>query len=198
MNDDMPQLYRRLYLAARNNVSEGFRDDVDYVKEIRDIAVNSLYPGRNYRELDAAELRDCISTLEIRNNPDRSRYIPRATPDQRRALYYYAIGIALTFAELDGLEVDTGNTIVNGEDARPFLQELFDAGRHLPRHVLAHLMQYYINPLLNRWLVDGEFKKFTKNPEKIYINSLLRPEAQYLITRLKAMNNNIPLYSQGG
>lgn len=180
-------MYRSLYMAARNNVSEAFKGDTDHIKEIRDNAIEILYPGRGYRELSEEELQDAIDWLDIGGGAKRPGHGPRSTPDQRSAVYYYALYIALHLHEFNNYAIDTGNERLKGEPARQYLISLFNEGCRLPPNAMRFLMSEYANPLLNKWLVERNFKKFIKNNSVLYINQLTRVEARYLVTRLKKM-----------
>lgn len=186
------QLYRVLYLAARNNVTGRYRQDSDHIKSVRDDAVELLFPGQNYTDLSEEELSDVINLLNRRQ--DRSHYEPRATYQQRSALYYYCLYIALHESEFDNITVDTGNSTISGEAARRYLIGLFNDDVRLPANIVRYCMSHYINPLLNRWLQEGGFKSNTRNQSVIYINSLSRTEARYLIQRLRKFSNEIANY----
>jgi len=60
-------------------------------------------------------------------------------------------------------------------------------GGHIPGALFRVIYKDYINPLAHKFLIEGNFKMYAKNPDRFYYERLKPEEAQYLINRFREM-----------
>lgn len=185
-------LEKLLYNAARYATDPYWRGDMEKVKEVRDIACGQLY-GKPHEKLTENELESVISHLQP-PQPVTKKIV--ASPGQVKTLRFYALVCAIHYCNLDGLackSISDGYEY-KGELLRGWLKEKFESpGSMLPNSAFSHLHKCWINPRAHKFLEEGNFRMFTKTPERLYYYYLEPEEAQYLINRFRAIAENISM-----
>lgn len=184
--DRRASLYKSLYNAARNAVHPAYRDDSSAVRALRDHTCATRY-NRCYQDLTDQELMDVIAQLQ-------GGETKVATINQVKLIKYYAVQLAIIYADLGSetfmVETSAGHSVMYGADEfRHELLSMFAAKQRLPLNIVRRLYDNWINPTSNRFLVEGEFKKFCKCPTYLRFERLSQEEANYLINRFAAMHD---------
>ena len=175
-------LYRQLYNACRSKVDKNFQNDSESVKVCRDSYIAQNYDNRNYRQLSFEELKNAINQL---NNGNTS---PVITFSQLKLVKFYTIGLGLVYCNLEGLTfTDAEKQPIDWQEARRHYRSQFNNKEKLPKEVLNHLYNEWVNPKCNQWLIEGGFKKYAKNNKILYYEQLSNAAATYLIKRLSQM-----------
>lgn len=169
-------LRKQLYLSARNCVSPQFRGDSETVKEVRDAVVKELY-SKPYEELTVKELEYSIRRLQ-----DMNTAVP-ITFNQLKLIRYYSVALAIHEGKLSELKVVIDEIELTNEELRKKLRAMFEKKESLPGTVINHLYKVFINPLVNKWMMEAGYKKRITNPENFYYERLEKSQAQHLITR---------------
>lgn len=166
---------KTLYLAASKNVAPGFEKDGEAIRLVRDGVVSELFPGRNYKELNATELRQVIEELELGNLDEIITY------NQLKSIRYYGCLLGLIYCDFSGIKfVSNGRNYIT-EEAREYCKTLFDNRMKLPESIMYLLYARWINPKCNELLIQGGFRKKILHPDKLYYEKLSKKEAKYLI-----------------
>ncbi len=192
---DTKKLYKTLFIAASCCIDSNFRHDTEAVKLKRDQACSDMY-GRSYDKLTESQLVDVINQLQIQSGytaPEQVRS-PIASNKQLKMLRFYAMSCALHFMDFDDVEVRDTRTgdILSGYDLKFSSLHLFETRKGwLPPGVYRAIHSDWINPKMHKFLIEGGFKKYTKNKERFHWEYLKPQEAQYLITRFQQMFQNI-------
>jgi hypothetical protein len=169
---------KALYLAASKNVVPGFEKDGDAVRLVRDAAVSGIYPGRDYKELNAAELRQVIEELELGDLNEMITY------NQLKSIRYYGCLLGLIYCDFTGIKFVSDGRNYTTEEAREYCKILFDNKMKLPEVIMRLLYSNWINPKCNDFLIQCGFRKRILHKDKLYYEKLTKKEAKYLIMRL--------------
>lgn len=190
------QLNKTLFLAAGCCLDPMFRNDTDAVREKRDFACTEMY-GVGYKALTDGQMIDLINELQVQSgytSPDQIKP-PIASNRQLKLLRFYAMSCALYFMDFESMESrdpDTGD-VLTGYDLKFNTQRMFDSNKgFMPPGIFYTIHKKWINPKMHKFLIDGGFKKYTKNPENFHWEYLKPQEAQYLIKRFGQIFQNIP------
>ena len=180
----MDYLRKQLYLATRNCVSSQFRGDTETIKELRDTVIAELY-NKRYDELTAKELEFAIRHLQ-NMNPNTP-----ITFNQLKLMRYYSIAVALHEADLSELSVMIDDIKLTNRELRRKMMAMFSTKQPLPPAVISYLYKIFINPLVNKWMVEAGYKKAVSNPTNFYYERLEKSQAQHLITRFAEYHGQI-------
>jgi hypothetical protein len=187
------RLYKDLYCAAMNATEPYWRKDAERIKEVRDMACLDLF-DKHYSELTEEEMLYLISELNAKTAPGQRHY---ASPKQLRLLKLYMLECAIYYCELEGLVYKGGSgNVYLGEDLRVYLQESFAGEAGIPNNIIRQLYERWINPKSNQFLIQGNFKKSVKKPERFYYEYLKPEEASYLINRYREVANNLKMQQE--
>jgi len=66
----------------------------------------------------------------------------------------------------------------------------FERHIKLPQTIIVLMFNEWINPHANKFLIEGEYKKYCKNPNYLRYEYLSSEECQYLITRFQKWFDN--------
>jgi hypothetical protein len=191
-SDKRKELDRLLFLATQCVVVGKYRNDVEYVKEVRNSWALDMY-GRFPKDLKDHEVQMLIERLNKNGMMDAPKSY--STTEQRRLYNYYAITTALAYANFQEIQVhdqDTGD-MYTGEHARSICKLLFDRSRPMPQIIVRQLFSEWINPKSHRFLLEGGFKDKVLNPSTIYLERLTKEEMNYLINRYMKIHNELQL-----
>lgn len=118
--------------------------------------------------------------------------VPRASGDAKRRLRYHTLWCAVRRAELPAFVLEDGRRL-EGEKLRSWLIEQFDSVRSqpqrkavtsIPKSILRHLSETFVNPICNRWLSERGSRQWN-DKSKFYIDELSSQEVKYLTERWK-------------
>jgi hypothetical protein len=195
------KLNRDLYLSARELIDPSYRNDGEAVRAKRDYECCTRYNDRGYDELTIGELIDLIGYLRSLLPGKEKQFAGRK---QIQTLYFYGLAVALTYCDFDDICIiesvaacdPQGQPIqekheYKGEEARFYCTEIYYAKRRLPDTVTRKLFERWLNPHLNKYLIEGKLKESVRNPRRLYYESLTDKQAQYLINRLKLIYEKI-------
>ena len=112
------------------------------------------------------------------------------TQTQLARLRYYAVRCAINYCP-------TGTFCVDGQEVSGVrlvrcCNDRWQAGKGLPSALLRHYYSTMINPISNRWLLEGGF--ITRPPKDhscCYHNRLTKAAANYLILRFEKVVNEL-------
>jgi len=194
------QLHKQLYLAAKELIKDGFKEDGDAVKALRDETTFRLF-DKNYKELTWNELVACIAELYVTAGQEPPVEFGKVTESEKKIasknqlkmLRYYAIAVAIYRMDFTGIEsADTETGVVySGEDLRFRLQlKWMNKNGYLESNIHRRLYEAYINPKSHRFLVEAGFRKFVKCDKYLAYETLKPIEMQALISRWKKLYNN--------
>jgi len=167
------------------------RNDGEAVRDKRDHVVSEMY-GTDYKKLTDSQLINVINRLQVESGytPPEQVMPAIASNKQIKLLRFYAISCALHFMDFADLEVTnelTGQKM-SGYDLKFNALNLFEKkGGHIPGALFRVIYKDYINPLAHKFLIEGNFKMYAKNPDRFYYERLKPEEAQYLINRFREM-----------
>lgn len=196
--------YRNLHVAASHCINPDFRSDGEAVRAKRDATCFELF-GKPYNELTLDQLKKVILNLQLESGfvdagqlrkndlEDATKTTIIATPEQIKAIRMYGINCALYYCNFEKIPMHdpkTKNTYY-GADAKAMAKKSFEAGKQIPMNIYSYLFSEWINPNAHKFLIEGEFKKFTKDPSKFHYEYLEEPEANYLIQRFSSIYINI-------
>jgi len=181
MNANLKKLHRKLYLAARSNIHPNYQNDPEAVKALRDYETHRQF-HKHYDEMTEKELEKVIEYLN--NIP-----MKRVTVQQLSTLKYYAISVALVYADLKGSYV-IDDEVYEGDAIRKLLISWFENHERLPSNIVRHLYEQWINPKCNEFLLQGGYKQINRKPSVFYFEKLSVTEASYLITRFEQIFQN--------
>mgnify|MGYP000846056352 FL=1 len=182
-------LYKELYNVCRRKVHPDWQNDPDAVKALRDYATTE-YCGKTYDKMTAEELKKVIEIMAATDDKTKEY----ATPKMLNTLKYYAISVAIVYANMTEWEYydAASGVMLTGEDLRKFLRENFYTnGVKIPSYLVRRLFEEWINPHTNEFLIEGKYRKTVRNPNVVYYERLSKQEARYLINRYSAIYNQL-------
>lgn len=186
---------KKLYYAAQALAAPHERRNADTVKLIRDSYIASNYPNiEHYSQLTEKQANHLIS-LMLQRQEDRNRaYKDSETSKhkhQRMVAKLMAVSLetVLINQNFDSWEyiLQTG-VKASGEKLRIAMYEMFHANK-LPTNMRNRLFDTFVNPRLNKWLMEGGLKHKNTEPNKFYWNSASLEQLHYLIVRADQMLN---------
>lgn len=188
----LAKLKKELYNAARRCLNTDAQRVKEYVKAKRDYVTDEMFAAR-YDKLTAQELQTCIDELDMQSGTIQPRKIV-ASGKQIKLLRALGTVFGIEYHDWTKEELfdPEASTVLAGETLkRRIARSWIDKNRLIPKQILQSLYYNTINPKLQNMLKEGNYKKFIKNPHKLYYESLSPQEANYLIRRLKQMAANI-------
>lgn len=127
-----------------------------------------------------------------------------ATLGQLKRIKFHAIPVGIHYVKTRdlGMVIGVGGEIVQGEELREWMRlrwakikrsddplRLIDAP--IPPAQLSRIYTNVINPMGNRFLVEGNFKNYTLNAKRLFFNQLTKAEALYLIDRYREVHETL-------
>ncbi len=187
------ELNRMLYNVARKIVGSAFDEIEEASRQVRARLckkATSYTRGKSkatdkYKELTLEEMASAIRHGE----EELQETSEDATPKQRRYLSRLAIQTALFEADLDGYVYETEEGLLTGEDLKEYMRYA-NTRYQLPPDFLCELYVRWINPTLNKWLVDANLQAKPKDMSKFYMNKLTKRQASQLITQIEKVHDN--------
>lgn len=73
--------------------------------------------------------------------------------------------------------------ILQGEDVRTLAAMLMQNGQGIPKAIIRFMYEAWINPTSHKFLMEGDFRRFTRNSKVMYYEKLKSSEVSYLIKR---------------
>ena len=174
--------YKNLYMVAQGCIEPAFRNNGDAVRACRDQACAQLF-DKHYRQLSAKELDTVILYLI---NAQRKL----ATNSQLRMLKYYAFSLALVCLDSDKTMVLDGGGTATFNELREGFRRDFENKIQVPKTIMRMLYDEWINPTSNKYLIEGGYKQYCKNPSYLRFEYLTNEECQYLIVRFQKFYEN--------
>jgi hypothetical protein len=152
--------------------------------------------GVHYKKLTESRLINVINQLQIQSGHTAPEQVcpAIATTKQLKLLRFYAMSCALHFMDFNEVEVtnDLTGEKMTGIDLQFNALKLFEKRNGwLPPAVFRAIHRCYIHPLIHKFLIEGGYKKYTKNKERFHWEYLKPDEAQYLIKRFSQVFSNI-------
>lgn len=171
-------------------------DDEAYVEML----VES-YGVKSSRDLQPSQRHELIGQLTeaaVRDNVWVDRGVDRTTEKKpthqaMRRLRYHSLFCAVHRASLPAFVMDDG-TVREGEDLRRWLIDRFHAVKDqpqreavapIPKSILRHLSESFINPLCNKWIDRDREDTAQINPAHFYFHKLSADQVNYLTIRWK-------------
>jgi len=184
---DRGKLYRSLYNAAMANIDANFRHDEEAVKALRDETCNIMF-GKVYKDLTNKELTEAIHRLRVLADIEKpSAAKTTGTKSQLNMLRFYMMSYGFHYHDFGDYIYKDDESGVNysGHELRLYLIKRWQEHKLIPRTVFYNIYKDTINPKSHRFLIEGNFKKFTKNAGRMNYEYLSPQEMSYLITRYK-------------
>jgi len=181
------KLYRSLYNAAMANINENFRHDSDAVKALRDETCNIMF-GKIYKDLTNSELTEAIHRLRVLGGIEKpEKHKTTGTKNQLNMLRFYMMSYGFHYHDFGDyiFQDDETGTNYTGSELRLYLIKRWQEHKLIPRTVFYNIYKDTINPKSHRFLIEGGFKKFTKNQHRMNYEYLSPQEMSYLIQRYK-------------
>lgn len=185
-------LNKELFLAVRQRlVLPEMQNCDETVKFTRDSWIERNFNKPSYKDLSDSQKRLAISLInknqtleEYRAGLEQKRAGNFASLEQMKTFQYYAICVAVNNADLSGLESEDGTELPESL-ARDILKRKFSE-RKIDKPILNYLYQSFVNPMVNKFLAEGNFRKPRTNPNKFNYTTLKSKEAQALINRFRS------------
>ena len=193
-------LYKTLYNAAKACIHPSYQNDGEAVKAKRDFVTEEKF-DKSYDKLTNAQLLYCINYMQTQTGfTDPGQVKLNATKNQLGLLRFYQIGCGIYYSNFDTIihkEKET-DKIYRNEEIRKYLSKIYESKGFLPPNLFAFLYANWINPKSHKFLEEGNFKTYTKNPNTLRYENLTPEEAKYLINRFAAIHQNIGYRVQSG
>ncbi|HAT75576.1 MAG TPA: hypothetical protein DCS19_01740 [Flavobacterium sp.] len=189
-----PEQRKKLYYAAQALVLPHERSNSDTVKIVRDSFMTSLYPKiEHYSQLTEKQANHLISAMLQRQEDRQRTYKDSETAKQKHdrlvaKLMAITLEMTLLNQNYDSWEYIIEGHTLSGNALRNWMQEKFRANQ-LPERVRNRLFATFVNPLLNKWLIEGMLKQRIKDTTKFYWSDASIEQLQYLTVRAGQMLN---------
>ena len=187
--DPIKFAHKELYNTATQLTMQSLRKDAEEVKAVRD-AYTETYFGKNYKSMSYEEISQCID--KMRSKVKVSSFI---TDFQKKKLWLEMIRYALYYADFKSIvfvDKETGE-IFTGTELKENMQMLFENKESLPQQVVNALCKKCINTKSNRFLIEGNFKLYSKAENNLDYRRLSYDAANYLIERYQAVNKQFEI-----
>lgn len=189
-------LRKKLYNAARMTIAPSLQGDSELIKIRRDSVTIEMF-NKTYDAMTDSELIRAINhfgKLYQSEFPELAKQTKPITPRQLRMLRYFALSVAIEYADFGELakkESTPRGVGVNAEHFRNNVRFDYTHKRNLPDYLIRFMFEYWINPKCHQFLIEGGFKKETKNPAAFDMTRLTVEQAQALITRFQKINESL-------
>lgn len=153
--------------------------------------------GRSYDKLSSTELVDCINELQMQTGFTSPGNVETqvASKQQLKMLRFYSLCCAINYCPFHDVKFDTEDTCehLTGNDLRPYLFIVFEKKKYVPPYLFRLMYERWINPKSHEFLIEGEYKKFVKHPERLRYENLSPRAVQYLIKRFSSVYQNLAM-----
>jgi hypothetical protein len=194
-DEQIKKLRKKLYVAVRATIAPALQNDSELVKIRRDSITLDMF-NKTYDEMNEVQLIKAINfcgKLYQIEFPELAKQTKPVTARQLRMLRFFAIACALEYADFNEL-IDKNSeyqVYTDGEQFRNALRFQFTSKKSFPDYVVRYMFETWINPKCNQFLIEGGFKKETKNSAAFNMSFLTVEQAQALITRFNKIHEAI-------